>query len=179
MWSMCGAIHNDHIQHIGHIQHIDHIAPMVRIIDWQPTYQEAWKNLNIAWISRDYEVEQVDLDTLDFPEKYFIQDGGAVLLAQQEDGEIVGTVALQPFGNGAFELAKMTVSEQARGQKIGELLGVAALERARQLGAKRVFLLSNTKAFQAINLYFKLGFRCVALESNEFKRANIQMEIVL
>lgn len=154
---------------------------MIRIIDWQPAYQDAWKSLNIAWISRDYEVEQVDLDTLDFPEKYFINDGGAVLLAQrEEDGEIVGTVALQPFGNGAFELAKMTVSEEVRGLKIGELLGIAALNRARQLGAKRVFLLSNaSKAYQAINLYFKLGFRCVALESNEFMRANIQMEIVL
>ncbi len=154
---------------------------MIQIIDWQPAYQDAWKNLNIAWISKDYEVEQVDFDTLDFPEKYFINGGGAVLLAQREsDGEILGTVALQPFGDGVLELAKMTVSEQARGLKIGELLGIAALERARQLGAKRVFLLSNaSKAYQAINLYFKLGFRCIALESTEFKRANIQMEIVL
>ncbi len=154
---------------------------MIQIIDWQPEYQAAWKALNIAWISRDYEVEQVDLDTLDFPEKYFINGGGAVLLAQRvEDGQILGTVALQPFGNGVLELAKMTVAEEARGLKIGEMLGVAALERARALGAKRVFLLSNaSKAYQAINLYFKLGFRCVALESTEFKRANIQMEIAL
>lgn len=153
---------------------------MVKIIDWQPQYQDAWKSLNIAWISKDYEVEQVDLDTLDYPEKYFIDGGGAVLLAQRAaDGEIVGTVALQPFGNGVLELAKMTVAESARGLHIGEMLGVAALERARQLGAKRVFLLSNTKAYQAINLYFKLGFRCVALDSTEFKRANIQMEMAL
>jgi ribosomal protein S18 acetylase RimI-like enzyme len=152
---------------------------MIRIIDWQPEYQAAWKSLNIAWISKDYEVEQIDLDTLDFPEQYFISGGGAVLLAQREsDGEILGTVALQPFGDGVLELAKMTVSENARGLKIGELLGHAALERARQLRAKQVFLLSNaSKAYQAINLYFKLGFRCVALESTEFKRANIQMEI--
>ena len=102
-----------------------------------------------------------------------------MLLAQREsDGEIIGTVALQPFGDGVFELAKMTVAENTRGLKIGELLAVAALERARQLGAKRVFLLSNASiAYQAINLYFKLGFRCVALESTEFMRANIQMEI--
>ena len=150
---------------------------MIRIIDWHPQYQDAWKNLNLAWISRDFEVEQIDLDTLDFPERFFIEDGGAVLLAQQEDGEIVGTVALQPFGNGIFELAKMTVAEHVRGLKIGEKLGEAALERARQNGAKTVFLLSNTKAYQAINLYFKLGFRWVALDSSEFKRANIQMEI--
>ena len=154
---------------------------MIRIIDWQPAHQAPWKNLNIAWISKDYEVEQIDLDTLDFPEKHFINNGGAVLLAQREtDGEILGTVALQPFGNGVLELAKMTVSENARGLKIGELLGIAALDRARQLGAKRVFLLSNaSKAYKAINLYFKLGFRCVALESKEFRRANIQMEILL
>ncbi|MDX1912410.1 MAG: GNAT family N-acetyltransferase [Saprospiraceae bacterium] len=151
---------------------------MVRIIDWQPAYQAEWKNLNIAWISKDYEVEQIDHDTLDDPEKYFIRGGGAVLLAQREDtGEIVGTVALQPFGNGVFELAKMSVAEHARGLHIGEMLGRACLERARQSGAKRVFLLSNAgKAYQAVNLYFKLGFRCVALESNEFKRATIQME---
>lgn len=149
----------------------------VRVVDWEPRFQEAWKNLNIAWISKDYEVEQIDLDTLDFPEKYFINDGGAVLLAER-DGEVLGTVALQPFGEGVFELAKMTVAEGARGLKLGEKLGWAALERARALGAKRVFLYSNTKAFQAINLYFKLGFRVVLLDSQEFKRANIQMEVV-
>jgi len=154
---------------------------MIHIIDWQPEYQEVWKNLNIAWITKDYELEQVDLDTLNDPEKYFLQGGGAVLLAQRVDtGEILGTVALQPFGEGLLELAKMTVTESARGLRVGEMLGHAALARARKLGAKRVFLLSNaSKAYQAINLYFKLGFRCVALGSNEFKRANIQMEILL
>jgi N-acetylglutamate synthase-like GNAT family acetyltransferase len=149
---------------------------MIQIVDWEPRYQDDWKKLNIAWISKDYEVEQIDLDTLDYPEKYFINDGGAVLLALRDD-EVIGTVALQPFGNGVYELAKMTVAESVRGLKIGEMLGVAALERAWKLGAHRVFLLSNTKAYQAINLYFKLGFRCVALDSTEFIRANIQMEI--
>lgn len=148
----------------------------VRIIDYEPRHQEAWESLNIAWISRDFEVEDIDRETLGKPKQYFLDGGGAVLLAEK-DGEIIGTVALQPFGNGAFELAKMTVAEKARGLKIGEKLGWAALERARKLGAKKVFLYSNTKAFQAINLYFKLGFKVVSLDSQEFKRANIQMEI--
>ena len=76
-------------------------------------------------------------------------------------------------------MAKMTVAASARGLKIGERLCRAALERARMLGAKRVFLYSNTKAYAAINLYFKLGFRVVPLDSQEFKRANIQMEVMM
>jgi DNA-binding MarR family transcriptional regulator/ribosomal protein S18 acetylase RimI-like enzyme len=148
----------------------------VRIIDYEPRHQAAWESLNIAWISKDFEVEDIDRETLGKPQQYFLDGGGAILLAEK-DGEIIGTVALQPFGNGAFELAKMTVAEKARGLKIGEKLGWAALERARKLGAKKVFLYSNTKAFQAINLYFKLGFKVVSLDSQEFKRANIQMEI--
>ena len=149
----------------------------VRIIDYEPQYQQVWERLNIAWISKDFEVETIDRETLGKPQQYFLDGGGAVLLAEK-DGEIIGTVALQPFGNGAFELAKMTVAESVRGLKIGEKLCAAALDRARQLGAKRVFLYSNTKAYQALNLYFKLGFRVVGLDSQEFKRANIQMEIL-
>lgn len=148
----------------------------VRIVDYEPRHQEAWERLNLTWISRDFEVEDIDRETLGKPEQYFLDGGGAILLAEK-DGEIIGTVGLQPFGNGAYELAKMTVAEKARGLKIGEKLGWAALERAQKLGAKRVFLYSNTKAYQAINLYFKLGFRVVGLDSQEFKRANIQMEI--
>lgn len=148
----------------------------VRILDWAPQHLEVWKSLNIAWISRDFEVEDIDIETLSYPEKYFLEPGGAILLAER-DGQIVGTVALQPFGKGRFELAKMTVAENQRGLKIGEKLCAAALARARQLGAETVFLYSNTKAYQALNLYFKLGFRVTALDSNEFKRANIQMEI--
>jgi GNAT superfamily N-acetyltransferase len=146
------------------------------IVAYSPAHHAAWKALNIEWISRDFEVEQIDLDTLDYPERYFIDGGGAVLLALDE-GEVVGTVALQPFGEGVLELAKMTVAAHRRGQKIGEKLCQAALARAWELGAEKVFLLSNTKAYQAINLYFKLGFRCVALENTDFKRANIQMEV--
>lgn len=149
---------------------------MVKIIDFAPQHLDAWKNLNIAWISRDYDVEDVDIETLSFPEKYFLKDGGAILLAEL-NGEIVGTVALQPFGNNEYELAKMTVKDGLRGLKIGEKLGIACLEKAQAVGAKKVFLFSNTKAWQALNLYFKLGFRVCSLGDSEFKRANIKMEI--
>lgn len=148
----------------------------IRIIDWEPRHLEAWKALNLAWIARDFEVEDVDIETLSHPQKYFLEPGGAILLAEK-DGEIVGTVAIQPFGERRYEMAKMTVAENLRGLKIGEKLCAAAIERAKLLGAETLFLYSNTKAYQALNLYFKLGFRVTALDANEFKRANIRMDI--
>jgi GNAT superfamily N-acetyltransferase len=150
----------------------------MHIIKFRPEHLEAWKKLNIAWISKDYVVEEIDLETLSFPENYFLKDGGAIFLAEI-DGEIVGTVALQPFGNDTFELAKMTVKDGLRGLKIGEKLGIVCLEHAQKIGAKQVFLFSNTKAWQALNLYFKLGFRVCSLGESEFSRANIKMELAL
>jgi hypothetical protein len=116
------------------------------------------------------------------PEKYFINGGGAVLLAQREDtGEIVGTVALQPFGNGVLELAKMTVAENARGLKIGELLGASPHSNGHANWAPNEFSCfpMPAKPTRPSICISNSVSDCVALESNEFKRANIQMEITV
>ena len=72
----------------------------------------------------------------------------------------------------------MAVDENYRGRKIGEKLGWATLERAKQLGATKVELYSNrhTSAI-AVQLYYKLGFIEVSLNPGIYKRANIKMEI--
>ena len=77
-----------------------------------------------------------------------------------------------------FELIKMAVDEKYRGQKIGRQLCMAALQRARDLGAKKVILHSNTKGSPtAIKLYYELGFRKIPLVNSAFQRADIKMEI--
>ena len=53
------------------------------------------------------------------------------------------------------------------------------MDRARELGASRVFLESNTILEPAINLYRKLGFTPVQDEASPYDRCNIQMEIWL
>jgi len=52
--------------------------------------------------------------------------------------EIVGTCALIKTDDDTYELAKMAVTERARGKNIGWLLG--RLLMFRKLGAKKVFL---------------------------------------
>ena len=94
-------------------------------------------------------------------------------------GEILGTCALIKINDDTYELAKMAVKESARGKNIGWLLGKAITNKARELGAKKVFLESNTQLEPAINLYHKLGFQKVVGQPSPYERCNIQMELKL
>jgi GNAT superfamily N-acetyltransferase len=78
-----------------------------------------------------------------------------------------------------FELAKMAVSPLMQGKNIGWLLGNAVIEKAKSLGAGKIYLESNTILKPAINLYHQLGFRKVAGHPTPYERCNIQMELVL
>jgi hypothetical protein len=47
------------------------------------------------------------------------------------------------------------------------------------MGAKKIYLESNTILKPAINLYHKMGFQKVSGLATPYKRCNIQMELVL
>ncbi len=152
------------------------ITREVEIIDYRPEHQPVFAALNYVWIEKHFQIEEEDRKALDRPEEKILNPGGAILLARYQ-GEIVGTVALIRMPEGSFELAKMAVAETSRGKGIGYLLGKAAIEKARQLGAKRIYLESNTKLPQAIHLYYKLGFEKITGHPSPYSRCNIQMEL--
>jgi N-acetylglutamate synthase-like GNAT family acetyltransferase len=140
-------------------------------------HAKAFKDLNIAWISKSFFVEESDEAVLSDPRKYFLDAGGAILLAEYK-GTIVGTCALTHEGHATYELTKMAVDENLRGLKIGYHLGVATLEKAKEMGARKVILHSNKEgSAAAIQLYYKLGFKEIPLGDAPWKRANIKMEL--
>ncbi|MBD3882688.1 GNAT family N-acetyltransferase [Phormidium tenue FACHB-886] len=150
----------------------------VEIIDYSPEFQKEFQQLNYSWIERYFKLEEEDYQTLNNPDEKILQPGGQILLARYK-GEIVGTCALIKLNSDTYELAKMTVAEQVRGRNIGWLLGQAAIDRARQLGAKTLHLESNTVLEPAIRLYYKLGFQKVVGQPSPYQRCNIQMELRL
>lgn len=150
----------------------------VTIIDFELTHAAAFRELNLAWIRQHWEPEASDYKVLDHPVDNIITPGGHILLAQR-DGTVVGTVALLKMTDGGFELAKMSVAEEARGQGLGVLLGKAAIARARELGATRVYLESNSVLKPALALYRKLGFSDISGVDSPYNRCNVQMELRL
>jgi DNA-binding MarR family transcriptional regulator/N-acetylglutamate synthase-like GNAT family acetyltransferase len=153
-------------------------SSLVEIVDFQPNWQPAFRQLNEEWITKYFRMEESDYKALDHPQEYILDKGGHIYMALYK-GEAVATCALIPMDDGGFELAKMAVSPRARGLGIGYLIGKACIEKARTLGAPRVYLESNTALKPAINLYHKLGFRKAAGPPSPYERSNIQMELPL
>jgi len=152
----------------------------VQIVDYKPDYQQAFRDLNEQWISKYFKMEAADHKALDNPQQNIIDKGGHILVALYNN-EPVGVCALMKMDDPVYEyeLAKMAVSPKAQGKSIGWLLGKAIIEKARSLGAKKLYLESNTILEPAINLYHKLGFQKVIGHATPYERCNIQMELVI
>ncbi|MDO6433894.1 GNAT family N-acetyltransferase [Flavitalea sp. BT771] len=150
----------------------------VQMVDFEPRYAQAFRQLNEEWITTWFKMEEEDYHALDHPQEHILDGGGHIYIALYK-GEPVGACAIIKMNDGGFELAKMGVSPKAKGKGIGWLLGRACLEKARELGAHRVYLESNTRLKPAISLYHKLGFRKIAGPPSPYERCDIQMELIL
>ncbi|WBV59241.1 GNAT family N-acetyltransferase [Chryseobacterium camelliae] len=148
----------------------------VKIVDYDPKYQQDFRNLNEEWISKFFKMEASDYKMLDNPEDYIINKGGHIVFALLND-EAVGTCALiktseEPL---IFELAKMAVSPKAQGKKIGYLIGETLIGKAKDLKAKEIFLETNTSLVPAIKLYEKLGFQHITVADSPYERCDTKM----
>ena len=159
----------------------DKEAEAVEIRPFKPAYAEAFRTLNMSWIEHYFKVEEADRQVLDDPAGRIINLGGEVLFAVSTGrGQVIGTCALIRLENEKAELAKMAVSEEAKGKQVGLLLGEFAVERARARGFQTLVLESNRKLTPAISLYKKLGFIEKSFpHPSEYSRADIYMELSL
>jgi putative acetyltransferase len=140
----------------------------------------AFRSLNEEWIARYFAIEAQDCRQLDDPIAAYIDTGGEILIAEL-DGQAVGCVALMPNGDGAYELSKMAIAPELRGRGAGRRLLSAAIDHARELGARSLFLGSSRKLANAVHLYEALGFEHVAPETLDmpYARADVFMQLAL
>jgi N-acetylglutamate synthase-like GNAT family acetyltransferase len=133
--------------------------------------------LNQAWITEHFKLEEVDYALAAYPER-IIEEGGYVFCLH-EQGQVIGTCALFHEGDGVYQLARMAVEKTQQGKGLGSVLMQVCLNKLTQLNAKRVYLISNTKLSAAISLYTKFGFQTYFEGQHpEYARANIGMEIL-
>ena len=93
-----------------------------------------------------------------------------------QDGRAVGCVALLKMGDGGYEVAKMTVSEDLRGSGLGRRLMQRCIDAGAELGASRLYLETNSGRGPALGLYRAMGFQDLAPAATEYARADVFME---
>ena len=149
----------------------------MEIVAFAPEHAEAFRALNLAWISKYFAVEPTDAQVLSDPQGKIIDRGGCVFMALK-DGEAVGCVALMRMDDGGYEVAKMTVSETLRGSGLGRALMQRCIDAGAELGARRLYLETNSGLAPALGLYRAMGFRDLPPAETPYVRADVFMERV-
>ena len=150
------------------------------IVPYTNEYKKIFKELNAQWISSFWRLEPHDIEVLEHPQECILDKGGFILVATCR-GTPLGVCALCKMDDPMYdyELAKLAVSPEAQGLGIGTMLCRAAIQKAKEVGARMLFLESNTLLKPAIHLYRKLGFKELKVCNFSYDRGNIQMELAL
>lgn len=155
---------------------------VVTVRDFRPSDAEAFRDLNLAWVEQYFTVEAEDRAQLEDPQTHILDQGGAILIADL-GGMPVGTVGLVPgHQEGVLELIKMSARSDVKGRGIGRALMDAAIDKARVMGATKIWLETNTVLAAALALYRKSGFRELTgdeLTETPYDRCNCQMVLEL
>ena len=154
----------------------------VTVRAYRPEDANAFRDLNLAWVEAYFTVEAEDRAQLEDPKTHILDKGGAILIAELE-GEAVGTVGLVPGHEaGVLELIKMSARSDVQGKGIGRALMDASIAEARQMGASKIWLETNTVLTAALALYRKSGFRELTgdeVTETPYDRCNCQMVLDL
>src|SRR5688500_12281741 len=144
----------------------------VQFIDYRPELARYFTELNLAWVEKYFVAEPLDREVLGDPEKNIIGRAGYIYF-DVYDGNIAGTYALLKKQEGIYELAKMAVSEDFQGKKIGNLMLAFCISKAKALNIKKLILFSNTILEPAIHLYRKYGFTEVDRKSTHLNSSHL------
>jgi putative acetyltransferase len=147
------------------------------IVAYQDRHADDFARLNREWLDSFGLYEEPDGKHLYSPREYILDPGGEIFIAEN-GGRVVGTCALVPVSDNVFEVAKLAVAHEARGQGLGRRLAELALNRARERGATRVVLLSSSKLGPALKLYESLGFEHRPVPGHQpYETADVYMEL--
>ncbi|MGB0411889.1 MAG: GNAT family N-acetyltransferase [Pikeienuella sp.] len=103
----------------------------------------------------------IDAEIEHLPRPYAPPDG-ALIAARSEGGTHVGCIGLRRLDEQSCEVKRLFVRPEQRGERLGEKLVAALIEKARTLGYSQVVLDVGEYQKPAIALYRKCGFREIA-----------------
>ncbi len=151
---------------------------MAVIIDYEDKYIGDFQRLNLEWLEKFNLVESHDLEILNHPRENVIDRGGFLFMLVEESA-VIGTAGIFKMNDQEYELIKMAVAPEHRGKKFGDMLLDKCIAKAKEVGASKLILFSNSNLQTALRLYEKFGFKHVEVLDAPFETADVKMELYL
>lgn len=148
----------------------------MQIVKYEKKYKEDFVKLNTQWVERYFVMEDADLEVLEHVED--LLESGAMIYFAIEGDQVLATCMAMPLGDDVWELCKLAASGQYTGTGAGSAVFDASMRYAKEHGAKKLTLISNSRLKPALHIYEKFGFKEVPLNKAYwgFERADIEFE---
>lgn len=121
-----------------------------------------------------YSPETSERDMQDI-EATYMKNGGTFEVIENEEKEIIGTVALLKIDNSRCKMRKMYIDKRYRRAGLGQMLLKRMLHMAHKLGFSEIILETVHSMKAAIALYEKYGFRRIEGHTVASPRCDIVM----
>lgn len=112
----------------------------------------------------------------------FVTSGKGRLWIAEQNGSMVGSVALIDDGQGVGQLRWFLVVPSARGQGLGRRMLAEAISYGRACGMHRIFLWTFAELKDALGLYQRFGFVVAAEKPGQIwgaQRTELRMQLAL
>ena len=150
----------------------------VKIVPYADKYSKYFYDLNYDRLNEFFYVEEYDEKVLKNCKTEIIDKGGFIFFALN-NSEVIGTMALIQKERGVYELNKMAVKKDLRGNGIGHQLIKFIIDYSVDKNFESIILYSNTVLKNSIHLYEKFGFKEIDNPDAPYKRSDIKMELRL
>lgn len=151
-------------------------SAQLRLVPFQASLRAHFYRLNAQWLEKHFHIEDIDRRMLLDPETHVLQPGGSIFFALLGD-QVIGTCALLKESAGVYELSKMGVDENFRGQGAGRRLLDAAIAEFHRREGQELFLESSSLLTTALRMYEQAGFvmQAAVRVGSHYQRADVYM----
>lgn len=149
----------------------------MEIVSYAPKYKNDFVDMNKAWISEMFVLEEEDIKEMGNIEPA-IEKGGQIFFAVDDNDQVMACCMIAPREDGDWEIMKFAARGMYTGTGAGSACLKACIDYAREKHLPKVIIVSNRKCKHAVHLYRKFGFHEISVDKKKFpfERADIAFE---
>lgn len=149
----------------------------MKVIKFDEKYRQDFIDFNTDWIVSNFGfLEEHDIETFEKIDEEM--KAGAMIFFAVEEEVALATCMAMPMNGGTWEICKLGSNKKVPHKGAGSAVFEASMNWALEHGAKRLFILSNSRLKPALHIYEKYGFKEIKLDNYEYIRGDIAFEYI-